>query len=90
MPRRNQPTLPPPVAAHVQQQLLRYDWDTKAKELTHLCDGCPADRNADICAYCPLEGVALGAATVALQSRIAKQQAAAKRRAALADIAKDI
>lgn len=81
MQRHNQPpTLPPPVAAHVQQQLLRYDWETKAQELTHLCDGCPADRDADICAYCPLEGVALGAATLMLKARIEKMKKSAIQR----------
>lgn len=81
MQRRNQPpTLPPPVAAHVQQQLLRYDWDAKTKELAHLCDGCPADRDADICAYCPLEGVALGAATLMLKARIEKMKKSAMQR----------
>lgn len=69
---RQPPELPPAVAAHVRAQLLAYDWDTKVKELTHLCEGCPAERAEDICAYCPLEGVALSAAHVAMQAKQAK------------------
>lgn len=73
MPRRKQPPeLPPAVAAHVRAQLLAYDWDTKVKELTHLCEGCPAERAEEICAYCPLEGVALSAAHVAMQAKLEK------------------
>lgn len=72
---RQPPELPPAVAAHVRAQLLAYDWDTKVKELTHLCEGCPAERAEDICAYCPLEGVALSAAHVAMQAKIEKLKA---------------
>lgn len=76
MPRHRQPQeLPPAVAAHVRAQLLAYDWDTKVKELLHLCEGCPAERAEEICAYCPLEGVALSAAHVAMQAKIEKLRA---------------
>ena len=76
MPRHRQPPeLPPAVAAHVRAQLLAYDWDTKVKELTHLCEGCPAERAEEICAYCPLEGVALSAAHVAMQAKLEKLKA---------------
>lgn len=80
MPRHRQPPeLPPAVAAHVRAQLLAYDWDTKVKELTHLCEGCPAERTEEICAYCPLEGVALSAAHVAMQAKIEKLRAKAQK-----------
>lgn len=92
MPRHKQPPeLPPAVAAHVQEQLLAYDWDTKVKELTHLCEGCPAERAEEICAYCPLEGVALSAAHVAMQAKLeklkAKSQNAKKVKSSLSKIA---
>lgn len=73
--KRPLPELPPAVAAHVRAQLLAYDWDTKVKELTHLCEGCPAERDEEICAYCPLEGVALSAAHVAMQAKLEKLKA---------------
>lgn len=92
MPRHRQPPeLPPAVAAHVREQLLAYDWDTKVKELTHLCEGCPAERAEEICAYCPLEGVALSAAHVAMQAKLeklkAKSQNAKKVKSSLYKIA---
>lgn len=92
MPRHRQPPeLPPAVAAHVREQLLAYDWDTKIKELTHLCEGCPAERAEEICAYCPLEGVALSAAHVAMQAKQeklkAKSQNAKKVKSSLSKIA---
>lgn len=92
MPRHRQPPeLPPAVAAHVREQLLAYDWDTKVKELTNLCEGCPAERAEEICAYCPLEGVALSAAHVAMQAKLeklkAKSQNAKKVKSSLSKIA---
>lgn len=92
MPRHRQPPeLPPAVAAHVREQLLAYDWDTKVKELTHLCEGCPAERAEEICAYCPLEGVALSAAHVAMQAKLeklkAKSQNAKKVKSSLSKLA---
>ena len=75
MPKRNQwPELPPPVAAHVQQQLLRKDWETMLSDLRTLCADCPAERDPDICISCPLEGIALDAATLTLKARVAKIQ----------------
>lgn len=91
---RQAPALPPAVAAHVRAQLLAYDWDTKVKELLHLCKGCPAERAEDICAYCPLEGVALSAAHVAMQAKIeklkAKSQNTKKVKSALSQISKKV
>ena len=88
---RQAPALPPAVAAHVRALLLTYDWDTKVKELTHLCEGCPAERAEEICAYCPLEGVALSAAHVAMQAKLeklkAKSQNAKKVKRELSQIA---
>lgn len=75
MPKRNQwPELPPPVAAHVQQQLVRQDWETLLSDLRTLCADCPADRDPSICISCPLEGIASAAATLTLQARIAGLQ----------------
>lgn len=75
MPRHKQlPDLPPPVAAHVQQQLVRQDWDALLSDLRTLCADCPADRDHDICMYCPLEGIAIDAATLTLKARVAKLQ----------------
>ena len=75
-------------------QLLAYDWDTKVKELTHLCEGCPAERAEEICAYCPLEGVALSAAHVAMQAKLeklkAKSQNAKKVKSTLSQISKKV
>ena len=95
MPRHRQPPeLPQAVAAHVREQLLAYDWDTKVKELTHLCEGCPAERAEEICAYCPLEGVALSAAHVAMQAKLeklkAKSQNAKKVKSTLSQISKKV
>lgn len=64
--------LQPKVAAHVRAKLLAYDWEQQASQLRTLCEGCPADRDDEICAYCPLKGVALCAAHVAMQAKLAK------------------
>lgn len=68
------PDLPPPVAAHVQRQLYNHDWDRLLSDLRTMCADCPADRNPDICISCPLEGIALDAATLTLKARVAKLQ----------------
>lgn len=68
------PDLPPPVAAHVQHQLCAHDWDRLLSDLRTLCADCPADRNPDICISCPLEGIALDAATLTIKARVAKIQ----------------
>lgn len=66
--------LPPNVAAHVQRQLVRRDWDSLLADLRTLCKDCPADQDMDICINCPLEGIALDAATLTLKARVAKLQ----------------
>lgn len=75
MPRRN-PTqdLSPPVAAHVRKQLTARDWDALLADLRTLCADCPADRDPDTCINCPLEGIALDAATLTLKARITRLQ----------------
>lgn len=78
--KRQPPELPPKVAAHVRAKLLAYDWEQQASQLRTLCEGCPADRDDEICAYCPLEGVALCAAHVAMQAKLAKLKAKSKKR----------
>lgn len=64
--------LPPRVEAHVQRQLVRADWDTLLRDLRNLCADCPAERDPDICVNCPLEGIAIDAATLTLRAQIAK------------------
>lgn len=68
------PDLPPPVAAHVQRQLINHDWDRLLSDLRTLCADCPADRDPDICISCPLEGIAMDAATLTLKARVTKLQ----------------
>lgn len=67
-------SLPPPVAAHVQRQLVKADWEKMLSDLRTLCADCPADQDPDICINCPLEGIALDAATLTLKARVAKLQ----------------
>lgn len=74
MKRKPDNSLPPPVAAHVQRQLVRHDWERLLSDLRNLCADCPADRDPDICVNCPLEGIAVDAATLALRARVAKIQ----------------
>ena len=77
----NKPTeLPPPVAAHVQRQLVRQDWEKLLSDLRTLCADCPAARDPGICSHCPLEGIALDAATLSLRARVAKLQHKGVRR----------
>lgn len=66
--------LPPLVAAYVQRQLVKADWEKMLSDLRTLCADCPADRDPDICINCPLEGIALDAATLTLKARVAKIQ----------------
>lgn len=72
--RRQKDELPPDVAAYVHRQLVRCDWDKLLSDLRTLCADCPADRDSDVCMCCPLEGIALDAATLTLKARIAKLQ----------------
>ena len=51
--KRQPPELPPKEAAHERAKLLAYDWEQQASQLRTLCEGCPADRDDEICAYCP-------------------------------------
>lgn len=74
MRRRPDTDLPPPVAAHVQRQLVRQNWERLLSDLRALCADCPADRDPDICINCPLEGIAMDAATLTLRARVAKLQ----------------
>ena len=70
----SRPELPPQVEAHVQRQLVRADWDALLRDLRTMCADCPAERDPDICINCPLEGIALDAATLTLKARIARLQ----------------
>lgn len=70
----HRPELPPKVEAHVQRQLVRADWDRLLRDLRTMCADCPADRDPDICVNCPLEGIAIDAATLTLRSQIEKMK----------------
>lgn len=74
------PELPPKVEAHVQHQLERADWDRLLRDLRTMCADCPADRDPDICVNCPLEGIAIDAATLTLRAQIAKLQKSKTRK----------
>lgn len=78
--KRQLPDLPPKVAAHVRAKLLAYDWEQQTSQLRKVCEGCPAERDSEICVYCPLEGVALSAAHVAMQAKVEKLKAKAETR----------
>lgn len=68
------PELPPQVEAHVQRQLERADWERLLRDMRTLCADCPADRDPDICVNCPLEGIAIDAATLTLRAQIEKMK----------------
>lgn len=68
----HRPELSPQVVAHVQRQLVRADWDALLRDMRTLCEDCPADRDPDICINCPLEGIAIDAATLTLRAQIEK------------------
>lgn len=68
----HRPELPPKVESHVQRQLMRADWDALLRDMRTLCADCPADRDPDICVNCPLEGIAVDAATLTLRAQIEK------------------
>ena len=70
----HRPELPPKVEAHVQRQLERADWERLLRDMRALCADCPADRNPDICVDCPLEGIAIDAATLTLRAQIEKMK----------------
>lgn len=70
----NKPELPPQVEAHVQRQLVRADWERLLRDMRTLCADCPADRDPDICINCPLEGIAIDAATLTLRAQIEKMK----------------
>ncbi len=70
----HRPELPPKVESHVQRQLMRADWDALLRDMRTLCADCPADRDPDICVNCPLEGIAVDAATLTLRAQIEKMK----------------
>lgn len=70
----HRPELPPQVEAHVQRQLVRADWDALLRDMRTLCADCPADRDPDVCINCPLEGIAIDAATLTLRAQIEKMK----------------
>lgn len=72
--------LPPQVEAHVQHQVERTDWERLLRDMRTLCADCPADRDPDICINCPLEGIAVDAATLTLRAQIAKLQKSKTRK----------
>lgn len=70
----HRPELPPKVESHVQRQLMRADWDALLRDMRTLCADCPADRDPNICVNCPLEGIAVDAATLTLRAQIEKMK----------------
>ena len=68
------PELPPQVEAHIQRQLERADWERLLRDMRTLCADCPADRDPIICVNCPLEGIAVDAATLTLKAQIEKMK----------------
>lgn len=70
----HRPELPPKVEAHVQRQLERADWEKLLRDLRTMCADCPADRDPDICVNCPLEGIAIDAASLTLKAQIEKMK----------------
>ena len=70
----HRPELPPKVEAHVQRQLVRADWDALLRDMRTLCADCPADRDPAICVNCPLEGIAIDAATLTLRAQLEKMK----------------
>ena len=78
----HRPELPPKVEAHVKRQLERADWERLLRDMRTLCADCPADRDPDICVNCPLEGIAIDAATLTLKAQIAKLQKSQTRKKA--------
>lgn len=70
----HRPELPPQVEAHVQRQIVRADWDALLRDMRTLCADCPANRDPDICVNCPLEGIAVDAATLTLKAQIEKMK----------------
>lgn len=72
--KRPDTALPPKVERHVRQQLKKRDWESLLSDLRTMCADCPAERDPDICINCPLEGIALDAATLTLKARIARLQ----------------
>lgn len=70
----HRPELPPKVESHIQRQIVRADWDALLRDMRTLCADCPADRDPDICVNCPLEGIAVDAATLTLRAQIEKMK----------------
>lgn len=77
--------LPPNVAAHVRRQLIGRDWESLLSDLRGLCADCPADRDPDICINCPLEGIAVDAATLTLKARLEKMKKSQNHKKAVRD-----
>ena len=78
----HRPELPPKVESHIQRQLERTDWERLLRDMRTLCADCPADRDPDVCINCPLEGIAIDAATLTLKAQIAKLQKSHTRKKA--------
>ena len=70
----HRPELPPKVESHIQRQLERTDWERLLRDMRTLCADCPADRDPIICVNCPLEGIAVDAATLTLRAQIEKMK----------------
>lgn len=67
-------TLPPDVDRYVHKRLVSDDWEKLLHSMRSLCADCPAGRDPDICVNCPLEGIAIDAATLTLRAQIEKMK----------------
>lgn len=67
-------TLPPEVDRYVHKRLVADDWEKLLHSMRSLCADCPAGRDPDICVNCPLEGIAVDAATLTLKAQIEKMK----------------
>lgn len=67
-------TLPPDVDRYVHKRLVADDWEKLLHSMRSICADCPAGRDPDICVNCPLEGIAVDAATLTLKAQIEKMK----------------
>lgn len=67
-------TLPPDVDRYVRKRLVADDWGRILDGMRCLCADCPAERDPEICVNCPLEGIAIDAATLTLRAQLEKMR----------------
>ena len=67
------PAMPPDVGQFVADKMA-LDWEELARPCREVCQGCPADRDAEEspCISCPFSGLSTLAATVTLASKMVR------------------